>query len=159
MEWNLCSSPPCIPFHPYTMFQNPMPKPSCQKSRKTIITQKVLVTYSSYIVHCNWHTQKVICTDFQASWFATWCNGGVDLPVDVPIWALTVEMWNCHTWPLDAMGGMSDCPTSEEGMPDCNLPLQLQYWKFHRKWKWSLESSTLVLVIQYCFWKDMSELV
>ena len=30
-----------------TMFQNPMPKPSCQKSRKTILTQKVLVTQSS----------------------------------------------------------------------------------------------------------------
>ena len=26
----------------------------------------------------------------------------VDLPVDLPIWALTVEMWNCHSWPLDA---------------------------------------------------------
>ena len=65
MEWDLCSSPPCIPFYPYTMFQNPMPKPSCQKSRKTIITQKVLVTQSSNIVHCNWHTQKPICADFQ----------------------------------------------------------------------------------------------
>ena len=66
MEWDLCSSPPCIPFYPYTMFQNPMPKPSCQKSRKTIITQKVLLTQSSNIVHCNWHTQKPICADFQA---------------------------------------------------------------------------------------------
>ena len=47
-----------------TMFQNPMPKPSCQKSRKAIITQKVLVTQSSNIVHCNWHTQKPICVDF-----------------------------------------------------------------------------------------------
>ena len=42
-----------------------MPKPSCQKSRKTIITQKVLVTQSSNIVHCNQHTQKPICADFQ----------------------------------------------------------------------------------------------
>ena len=65
MEWDLCTSPPWIPFHPYTMFQNPMPKPFCQKSRKTIISQKVLVTQSSNIVHCNQHTQKPICTDFQ----------------------------------------------------------------------------------------------
>ena len=29
---------------------------------------------------------------------------GLDLPVDMPLhlprWALTVEMWNCHSWPL-----------------------------------------------------------
>ena len=30
----------------------------------------------------------------------TW--GGVDLPLDLPIWHLIVEMWNCHSWPLDA---------------------------------------------------------
>ena len=26
MEWDLCTSPPWIPFYPYTMFQYPMPK-------------------------------------------------------------------------------------------------------------------------------------
>ena len=35
-------------------------------TRKTIITQKVLVTQSSNIVHCNWHTQKHIYADFKA---------------------------------------------------------------------------------------------
>ena len=34
--------------------------------QKNIITQKVLVTQSSNIVHCNWHTQKSICADLQA---------------------------------------------------------------------------------------------
>ena len=34
--------------------------------QKTIITQKVLVTQSSNIVHCNWHIQKPICADLQA---------------------------------------------------------------------------------------------
>ena len=46
MEWELCSSPFWVPFYPYTMFQNPVSKPSCQKSRQTIITQKVFVTQS-----------------------------------------------------------------------------------------------------------------
>ena len=46
--------------------QNPMSKPSCQRSRKTIITQKVLVTQSSNLVHCDWHTQKSICAEDQA---------------------------------------------------------------------------------------------
>ena len=46
MEWDLCSSTPLVPFHPYTMFQNPMPKPSCQKYRKTTITQKYLSKFS-----------------------------------------------------------------------------------------------------------------
>ena len=66
MAWNLCNSPPYVPFYPYTMFQNPMPKPSCQKSRKAIITQNVLLTQSSNIVHCDQHTQKPICAHFQA---------------------------------------------------------------------------------------------
>ena len=70
MEWDLCSSPPWVPFYPYTMFQYPMPKPSCKISRKTIITQKVLVTQRSNIVHYDWHTQKPICADFQTISYA-----------------------------------------------------------------------------------------
>ena len=66
MGWDICSSPPWAPLYPYTMVQNPISRPSHKKCRKTIITQKVLVTQSSHIVHCNWHTQKPICTDLQA---------------------------------------------------------------------------------------------
>ena len=65
MEWDLCSSTPWAPLYNYTMFQNPIPRPFCQKSRKTIITQKVLVTQRSNIVHWDQHTQKPICADFQ----------------------------------------------------------------------------------------------
>ena len=45
-----------------------------QKCRKTIITQKLLVTQSSNIVHCNRHTQKPICADLQAfaNTFSLW---------------------------------------------------------------------------------------
>ena len=53
MGWDICSSPPWVPFYPYTMFQNPISWPSHKKCRKTIITQKVLVTQSSNIVHCD----------------------------------------------------------------------------------------------------------
>ena len=56
------------------MFQNPMPKHSCKKSREIIITQKVLVTQSSDIVHCDWHTQKPIRADFQAFWTIFPCS-------------------------------------------------------------------------------------
>ena len=66
MEWNLCSSASWVPFFPYTMFQYPMSKTSCQTSRKAFITQNVLGTQSSNIVHCHWHTQKPISADFQA---------------------------------------------------------------------------------------------
>ena len=66
MEWDICSSPLWVPFYPYTMFQNAIPRHSCQKSRKTIISTKVLVTQSSHIVHCVWHTQKPVCVDIQA---------------------------------------------------------------------------------------------
>ena len=58
MGWNICSSLLSVQFYPYTMFQNPTSRPSSKKWRKTIITQKVLVTQSSNIVHCNQHTQK-----------------------------------------------------------------------------------------------------
>ena len=30
---------------------------------------------------------------------------GVDLPVDLPIWTLTAEMWICYSWPLDVSTG------------------------------------------------------
>ena len=30
---------------------------------------------------------------------------GVDLPLDLPIWALTIEILNCHSLPLDASTG------------------------------------------------------
>ena len=77
LEWDICSSLPWVPFYPYTMFQNLMCKPSCQKSRKTIITQKVLVTQCSNIVHCDWHTQNLyvqIFKPFQTLFPCTnWC--------------------------------------------------------------------------------------
>ena len=66
MGWDICSSPPWFPFYPFTMLQNAISWPSHKKCRKTIMTQKVLVTPSSNIVHCNWHTQKPTCADLQA---------------------------------------------------------------------------------------------
>ena len=84
MGWDICSSPPWVTFYPYTMFQNPISWPSHNKCRKTIIIQKVLVTQSCNIVHCNWHTQKLICADLQVCehffpvanlWFFSFCQG------------------------------------------------------------------------------------
>ena len=66
MGWNISSSPPCVPFYPYNMVHNPISWSSHTKCRKTIITQKVLITQRSNIVHCDWHTQKPICADLQA---------------------------------------------------------------------------------------------
>ena len=53
---------------------------------KSITTQKVLVTQSSNIVHCDWHAQKPVCADFQATsntfsmfkltFFSFFCQGG-----------------------------------------------------------------------------------
>ena len=83
--WDICSSPPWVPFYPYTMFQNPVSWPSHKKCRKTIITQKVPVTQSSNIVHCNQHTQNLhvqICKPLQTlfpcgNWcfFSVFCQG------------------------------------------------------------------------------------
>ena len=46
---------------------------------------------------------------------------GVDLPLDLPIWALTVEMWNCHSWPLDVT-------TRGVDLPIWALTLDLPIW-------------------------------
>ena len=64
--WDLSRSPPGVPFCPYTMFQNPVSWPSHKKCRKNTITQEVLVTQSSNIVHFNRHTQKPIGADLEA---------------------------------------------------------------------------------------------
>ena len=56
------------PILPYTMFQNPISRPFSKKWRKTILTQKVLVTQSSNIVHCDWHAKNLhvqICKPYQ----------------------------------------------------------------------------------------------
>ena len=65
-----------VPFYPYTMFQNPISR-SSSKMQKTLITQKVLVTQSSNIVHCNWHTQKPTCADLQAFWNTFSCSSWI----------------------------------------------------------------------------------
>ena len=59
---------------------------------------------------------------------------GVDLPGGLPILALTVEMWNWHSWPLDASTGWVDLPG--------HLPiwaLAAEMWNCH---SWSLDAST-----------------
>ena len=58
---------------------------------------------------------------------------GVDLPVHLPIWAITVEMWNCHSWPLDAsMGG--DLPA------DLSIwAITVAMWNHH---SWPIDAST-----------------
>ena len=60
---------------------------------------------------------------------------------------------------MPVLGGMSDCPTSKEGMPDL-------IWLFNYGIENSIgnESGSLKVVLWYsdtvdCLWKDMSELV
>ena len=77
MEWDIYSSPPWVPFYSYTMFQNPISWPSHKKCRKNIITQKLLVTQSSNIVHCNRHYPKTyMCT------FASLCKHFSPVQID-----------------------------------------------------------------------------
>ena len=144
------------------MFQNPMPKPSCQKFRKPIITQKVFVTQSSNIVHCDQHTKKLICADIQAFLktislykltFFHFLSRGVQQT------ALAVEMWNCNSWPLDACGGLDlpgDLPiwALTVGMWNCHsqpldaftggvdLPLDLPIWALTLEASWSANMSS-----------------
>ena len=51
------------------------------------------------------------------SFLTTRCHcWGVDLPLDLPIWALTVEISYCHSWPLDASTGGVDLPVDLPNM-------------------------------------------
>ena len=90
----LCSSAPWVPFYPYTTFQNPMSRASSKKSRKTIITQKVLATQSSKIVHCDQHTHKPVRV--KADQISSW-------PHIVPL--LTIRCLYCG---VHLSGGQSD---------------------------------------------------
>ena len=66
MGWDVCSSPPWVPFYPYTMFQNPISRPSSKIEENYNNSKHVLITQCSNIVHCDWYTQKPICADIQA---------------------------------------------------------------------------------------------
>ena len=69
-------------------------------------------------------------------------HGGLDLPVDLPlhlpIWTLTVEMWNHHSWPVDGTTGELDLPV--------DLPLHLPIWSLTvemwncHSWPWPLDA-------------------
>ena len=55
---------------------------------------------------------------FLATRFLYW--RGVDLPVDLPIWPVTIAIWNCHYWPLDASTWGGDTSASWSAYVTCN---------------------------------------
>ena len=68
------------------------------------------------------------------SWPLHATTRGLDLPLHLPIWAPTVEMWNCHSWPLDATTRRVDLPL--------HLPIKalaVEMWNCH---SWLLDAST-----------------
>ena len=61
---------------------------------------------------------------------------GVDLPVDLPMWPVTIAIWNCHSWPLDA----SACERGIDLPVDLPIwPVTIAIWNWH---SWSLDAST-----------------
>ena len=52
-------------------------------------------------------------------------QGGVDLPLALPIWPLTIEIWNWHSLPLDAStwGGRSATWSANMSFNNRNLKL------------------------------------
>ena len=64
------------------------------------------------------------------SWPLHATTRGLDLPLHLPIWAPTVEMWNCHSWPLDATTRRVDLP-----LPLPIWDLTVEMWNCH-SWLW-----------------------
>ena len=97
MGWNISSSPPCVPFYPYTILHNPISWPSHTKCRKTIITQKVLVTPSSNIVHCKHAYPKTYMHRF-----ASLCKHFFSVQIDILFQFLSggVKFWLFPELPL-----------------------------------------------------------
>ena len=65
-----------------------------------------------------------------------YCGVGVDLPVDLPIWPVTIAIWNCHSWPLDASTRGADLSVNLPIWPvtieiwNCHSwPLDILYWR------------------------------
>ena len=66
---------------------------------------------------------------------------GVDLPVDMPISYLTIEIWNWHSWPLDASSrGVRSASWSAE--MNSNIHISCSAWKI-----WDL-----IVEICNCHW-------
>ena len=72
------------------------------------------------------------------------CNWGVDLPVDLPVWTLTVEMWICYSWPLDVSTGRGRSASWSANMNSHSrnvnllfLTTRCQYWGVGRSASWS----------------------
>ena len=92
----------------------------------------------------------------------------VDMPVDLPIWGLTVEIWNHHSWPLDATtGGGGRSASWSANMTSKNRNVNLPYWPLDdttvgdRSASWSAhmssnsrngKSSFLTTRCHYCGW-------
>ena len=45
---------------------------------------------------------------------------GVNMPFDLPIWPVTIAIWNCHSWPLDASTWGGDRSVSKSAYMTCN---------------------------------------
>ena len=64
------------------------------------------------------------------------CQCWVDLPVDLPIWPVTIAIWNCHSWPLDASTWSGGTSASWSAYVTCNnsnlklpfLATRYRYW-------------------------------
>ena len=86
--------------------------------QKTIITQKVLVTQSSNIVHYDQHTQKPVCADLQAfanafslcklMFFSVFCQGKLRKQPKFHILLIltgknTLKLLECHIFRVQGM--------------------------------------------------------
>ena len=59
---------------------------------------------------------------------------GLHLPVDLPIWPVTIAIWNCHSWQIGAYARGVNLSV--------NLPIwpvTIEFWNFH---SWPLDGST-----------------
>ena len=61
------------------------------------------------------------------SWPLDATTGGVDLPLDLQIWHLIVEMLNCHSWPLDATTGGGRSATWSANMTSNSRNVKLPF--------------------------------
>ena len=108
-------------------------------------------------MHCDRHTQTPLCcANFQAFWntfslykltFFHFLSGGIQET------SLTVEMWNCHSWPLDA---------STRGV---DLLVDLPIWALTVEASWSaiMSSNSRNLILPFlttrCNYKGVDLLV
>ena len=110
-----------------------------------------------------WRSNTLYMPLHRALWgiCSIWCSGiqgiyaglGVDLPVDWPIWALMVNIWNCHSYQVADLWGVDlpgDLPNFWQDRVDPNKYLKYSIYEHKMVTKMFPSRCRFQIYFQFC---------